>query len=73
VPPDLSLRAAKLVLVEQAENALFQIHRELATLSPRSTLVPCIADICDGPRMRALFAGHAPAWSSTPRRTSTCR
>jgi FlaA1/EpsC-like NDP-sugar epimerase len=52
---------AKLVLVERAENALFHVHRELGETFPEVELVPCIADLGDGPRMRALFAGLAPA------------
>ena len=51
---------AKLVLVEQAENALFQIHRELQNATRNVSLVPVIADICDSRRMEAVFAQHGP-------------
>ncbi len=51
---------SKLLLVEQAENALFQIHRELRETFPEITLVPQIADICDTRRLDALFARYRP-------------
>jgi FlaA1/EpsC-like NDP-sugar epimerase len=51
---------SKLLLVEQAENALFQIHRELREDFPEVALVPQIADICDTRRVEALFARHRP-------------
>lgn len=50
-----------LVLVERSENALFNIHRELVKAFPALTIVPCIADITDAPRIRELFAKHRPA------------
>jgi len=49
-----------LVLVEQAENSLFQIHRELAAAFPEVPLVPTIADVCDVVRMSAVFREHEP-------------
>jgi FlaA1/EpsC-like NDP-sugar epimerase len=49
-----------LLLVERAENNLFNIHRELQAKHPESTLVPCIADVSDGARMEALFTQHGP-------------
>ncbi len=51
---------SKLILVEQAENALFEIHRELRELYPAVTMVPRIADICDTKRVEQLFAWHRP-------------
>ena len=51
---------AKLILVEQAENALFQIHRELREAFPAITMVPRIADICDSKRVEQLFQWHRP-------------
>jgi FlaA1/EpsC-like NDP-sugar epimerase len=51
---------AVLVLVEQAENSLFQVHRELANTFPGLRLAPCIADICDGPRMEEIFERWQP-------------
>ncbi|MEQ1508215.1 MAG: nucleoside-diphosphate sugar epimerase/dehydratase, partial [Myxococcota bacterium] len=44
-----------LVLVEQAENALYQIHRELHHRFPDLELAPRIADICDGRRLDRIF------------------
>jgi FlaA1/EpsC-like NDP-sugar epimerase len=52
---------ARLVLVEQAENALFHIHRELLDTNPTIELVPCIADICDEQRMTSVFARYRPS------------
>ena len=49
-----------LVLVERSENNLFNIHRELSDAFPNLKLVPCIADIGDGPRMTELFEQHRP-------------
>lgn len=52
--------ASQLVLVEQAENNLFQIHRELIERWPHIEIVPRIADICDPVRMETIFAEHRP-------------
>jgi FlaA1/EpsC-like NDP-sugar epimerase len=49
-----------LILVEQAENALFAIHRELAERHSSLTLVPMIGDVCDRPRMEEVFASRRP-------------
>jgi len=51
----------ELVLVEQAENALFEVHRELLTSFPKVRLIPAIADICDAPRMEAIMGRHRPS------------
>ena len=53
---------ARLVLLEQAENALFHIHRELVGAHPdlEQGLVPCIGDITDKVRLEAIFAEHGP-------------
>ncbi len=53
---------AKLLLVEQAENSLFHVHRELVAAHPAlaSRVVPCIADITDAARMEGLFRAHEP-------------
>jgi FlaA1/EpsC-like NDP-sugar epimerase len=51
---------AVLVLVEQAENSLFQVHRELANNFPGLRLAPCIADVCEGPRMEQVFERWQP-------------
>jgi FlaA1/EpsC-like NDP-sugar epimerase len=50
----------RLVLVERSEPALYEIHRELASHHPGLDVVPCIADICDAERVRAVFARHRP-------------
>ena len=49
-----------LVLVEQAENALFHIHRLLAQEFPEVRTVPCVADILDARRMELIFGRHRP-------------
>jgi FlaA1/EpsC-like NDP-sugar epimerase len=51
---------ARLVLVERAENALFEIHRELRQAFPSLRIEPCVADICDVQRTQQIFADHAP-------------
>jgi FlaA1/EpsC-like NDP-sugar epimerase len=48
------------VLVEQAENALYHVHRELQARFPDLTLVPRIADITDGARLDRIFADTRP-------------
>jgi FlaA1/EpsC-like NDP-sugar epimerase len=55
-------RPRKLVLLEQAENSLFHIHRELLAAFPdlASALVPCIADVCDADRVDAVMRAHRP-------------
>jgi FlaA1/EpsC-like NDP-sugar epimerase len=59
----MRFQPSKLLLVEQAENALFNIHRELVANDPRldGVLKPCIGDICDAGRMEALFREHRPS------------
>ena len=48
------------VLVEQAENNLFHVHRNLLQLFPDILLVPYIADICDTKRLEAIFDQERP-------------
>ena len=50
-----------LVLVEQAENALWAIHRELEKEFPELELVPAIADVTDAVRIEHLFLQLRPA------------
>lgn len=50
----------RLVLVEQAENNLFQIHRALGEEFPGLSVTPCIADICDTQRLETIFAAERP-------------
>lgn len=49
-----------LILVERSENSLFHIDRELIGIANGTTIHPCIADIRDDARMRALFVHHRP-------------
>ncbi len=51
----------RLLLVERAENALFEIHRELTATFPGVTCVPVIGDVCDVERMGNVFGQHRPA------------
>jgi len=51
---------SELILVERAENNLFNIHRELVGAGV-TCVVPCIADITDAARMEAIFETHRPA------------
>jgi FlaA1/EpsC-like NDP-sugar epimerase len=50
----------KLLLLEQAENALFEIHRELLEIAGELEIVPCIADVCDSKRIDELFEKFKP-------------
>lgn len=54
-------KPARIVLVERAENALFEIHRELLAKSPTVPVSPCMADICDEPRVRRVLMEHRPS------------
>jgi FlaA1/EpsC-like NDP-sugar epimerase len=49
----------RVVLLDQDENAMFQVHSELSS-NARLQLVPIIADIRDRDRMAAVFARHRP-------------
>ncbi len=51
----------RLLLLERAENALFEVHRELVKRFPHVEMVPCIADIGDRPRLSTLFARFRPS------------
>jgi len=46
--------------VEQAENSLFHIHRQLIPDFPKVSLVPCVADICDRARIEQVLAAWRP-------------
>jgi FlaA1/EpsC-like NDP-sugar epimerase len=50
----------KLLLLEQAEGALFEIERDLLAKFPGVTVVPLIADVTDAPRIDRIFAQHRP-------------
>ena len=53
-------RPSRLVLVERAENNLFEIHTELVRRFPELEAVPCIADVTDVPRITQVFRQHRP-------------
>jgi FlaA1/EpsC-like NDP-sugar epimerase len=50
----------RLVLLERAENALFEIDRELRERWVGADIVPVVADICDQVRISQVFDTHAP-------------
>jgi len=52
---------SQLVLVEQAENSLFHIERELRDHFPAVPIAPCIADVCDEKRMASVMERYKPA------------
>lgn len=56
----LRYRPAKLLLIERAENALFNIHRELLRAESQAEIVPLIADVCDQPRIESILATFRP-------------
>ncbi|NOX58751.1 MAG: polysaccharide biosynthesis protein [Planctomycetes bacterium] len=51
----------RLLLIEQAENNLFEIHRELIAKFPAIDIQPIVADICDANRIRAVFSAERPS------------
>ena len=51
---------ARLVLLDQAETALFYMERELRRLAPSLDLLPIVADICDQGRLGRIFAEQSP-------------
>lgn len=50
----------RLIMLERAENALFETHRALLAKFPAIELVPCVADVGDDTRVRAIFESHSP-------------
>ncbi len=52
---------ALLLLIEQAENNLFEIHRELIAKFPEIDIQPVVADICDATRIQKIFKMHQPS------------
>lgn len=50
----------KLILVEQAENALFEIENELVAAYPDIPIDACICDIYDRDRVMQIWAQHRP-------------
>jgi FlaA1/EpsC-like NDP-sugar epimerase len=57
----LRYHPAKLILVEQAENNLFEIDRELGAKAPDVLRVCYVADICDARRVQYIFSAERPA------------
>lgn len=51
----------QIVLLEQAENNLFFVERELRERFPHLSIVPCIADVCDEGRVDNVFSTFRPA------------
>jgi FlaA1/EpsC-like NDP-sugar epimerase len=50
----------RLVLVERAENALFEIDRELRQQWVGADIRPCVADVTDEVRIREIFTAERP-------------
>jgi FlaA1/EpsC-like NDP-sugar epimerase len=50
----------RLLLVDQAENALFLIDRAMQAEHPEIERVPYLADICDSRRLEAIFQRETP-------------
>ncbi|MBL0218875.1 MAG: polysaccharide biosynthesis protein [Myxococcales bacterium] len=50
----------RLILIERFENALFEIHRELASAFPHLRIDPVIADVTDAGRMEQIFGDSKP-------------
>ncbi len=55
-----AFKPKRLVLLEQAENNLFHIDRELRAREGRLKLTPVIADVCDRRRLEEVFAELEP-------------
>jgi len=51
----------RLILVEQAENALFEIDRELRRSCPDLDIAACVADICDKTRITRILERELPS------------
>jgi FlaA1/EpsC-like NDP-sugar epimerase len=56
-----AFKPRRLVLLEQAENNLFYIDRELRGAHPDLEVSPVIADVCDRVRIEEVFRRHSPA------------
>jgi FlaA1/EpsC-like NDP-sugar epimerase len=50
----------RLLLVDQAENALFLVDRAVHAEHPEIVAVPYLADICDSRRLEAIFQAETP-------------
>lgn len=56
----LRFQPKKLVLVDQAENSLFIANNELLAAGAPIQIEPCVANVLDFDRMKALFENHRP-------------
>ncbi len=56
----LRYKPRKLVLLEQSEPALFDIHKELSDSKTEIPLAPVIADVTDAVRLERVFSAHGP-------------
>lgn len=54
-------QVGRLLLVERAEFALFDVDRELRGLFPELPIVPLVADVCDRELMQGLLERHQPS------------
>ena len=52
---------SRLILLDRAEFALFEIDRELRKLRPELAIEAVVADVCDESRMRSVFGRSRPA------------
>src|SRR5512145_1570440 len=50
----------RLILLDRAENALFEIDRELNHRWVGADIVPVLADVCDAKRVEQVFAAYRP-------------
>lgn len=53
-------RPGRLLLIERAEAALFEVDRELRSLWPELDIVPVVGDVGNPIKMRALLEEHRP-------------
>jgi FlaA1/EpsC-like NDP-sugar epimerase len=56
----VKFQPARILLVERAENALFNVERELREANDGQRIEPLVADICDDVRMRDIFKKYRP-------------
>ncbi len=56
----LRMNPARLMLVERSEVQLFPIEQQLLAMGAGALILPEVADIVDGPRMRGLFESFGP-------------
>ena len=56
-----SFQPERLILIERAENNLFEIDRELRAVLPQLDIVPRVADISDRQRVSAILQAERPS------------